>query len=70
MQYFSYTIFADLIDSAESYFPIEYITVIRKKNTYKQSLVGRYMVSKIVEKNWGISGFLPAVDSEGKPVSE
>jgi hypothetical protein len=70
MQYFSYNISTDLISAAESYFPTEYTAVIRKKNTYEQSLVGRYMLSKIVEKNWGISGFLPAVDSEERPVSE
>jgi hypothetical protein len=69
MQYFSYQISPDLIELAELYFPSEYNAVIRKKNTYEQSLVGRYMVSQIVEKNWGIAGFLPQVDKEGKPVS-
>ncbi len=69
MHHLSYNISVDLIQLAEAYFSHDYIEKIRQKNTYEQSLVGRYLVSKIVEENWGIWDFLPRVDEEGRPVS-
>lgn len=68
MYYLSYNISSDHIQSAEAYFPFDYTTWVRMKNTYEQSLVARYMVSKIVEENWGVWDFLPRVDEEGKPL--
>ena len=70
MPYFSSSISHNLITLAESYFPAEYICIVKKKHTYEQSLVGRYLVSKIVEEHWGTSHFLPRVESDGKPLSE
>ncbi|MDD2917186.1 MAG: 4'-phosphopantetheinyl transferase superfamily protein [Candidatus Gracilibacteria bacterium] len=70
MQYFSYNISTEIIELAEIYFPTDYTSQIQKKHTYEQSLGGRYLVSKIVEENWGVLGFLPRVDEGGKPVSE
>lgn len=68
--YISYSTSSHVIRLAETYFPFDYVAEIRKKHTYEQSLVARYMVSRIVEQNWGVPGFLPLVDTEGKPISE
>ena len=55
---------------AEEYFPPSYIEKIRQKNTYEQSLVARYEISRLVEQYYGgIKGFLPEVDMAGKPIS-
>jgi phosphopantetheinyl transferase len=70
MQYISYKISSESIRMAEEYFPPRYIEKIRQKNTYEQSLVARYEISRLVEQYYGgIVGFLPEVDMAGKPIS-
>lgn len=65
-----YQISPQEIETAESYFPTEYIEKLRHKSTYNSSIVSRYIISKLVAEKFGVPDFLPRIDTSGKPIFE
>jgi len=59
---------SDLIEQFKNYFPKKYLESL--KNKQQESLVARFLISKLVEKKYWIKNFLPEVDENWIPVFE
>ena len=56
----------DLIQKAKNYFPEKYLEKLKDKQ--EESIVARYLISKLAGENFWVKNFLPEIDEEWIPV--
>ena len=56
----------DLIQKSKNYFPEKYLKEL--KNKQEESIVARYLISKLVEEKFWVKNFLPEIDEEWIPI--
>lgn len=56
------------INKALNYFPSFYINNLKNKNTFEQSIVARYFISKIIQDKYWIKKYLPLTDTNWKAI--
>lgn len=57
----------EILQTSEAYFPEEYIVELKKKPSYRESLVSRFAISTHIEKMYWKKMYLPQIDSSGTP---
>lgn len=60
----------EIFFESKKYFPKEYINSLGFKANIKESVIARFLISKLVEKHYKIGNFLPKVDAFWKPIFE
>lgn len=58
----------DLFDLSTGYFDKDYKSELKSKSNYKESIVSRYLVSKLVTEHFWIKDYLPCFDDNWKPL--
>jgi len=56
----------DLIQKSKNYFPEKYLEKLKYKQ--EESIVARYLISKLVEEKFWVKNFLPEIDEEWIPI--
>ncbi|MCP4524124.1 MAG: hypothetical protein GY828_07950 [Candidatus Gracilibacteria bacterium] len=57
-----------IVKESEKYFSDSFTSLLKKKITYEESIVARYLISKYVENKYKIKNFLPEVNESGRPI--